>query len=629
MLVGHYQFVSQIGKGGMGVIYKCRHPILDKFVAIKMLRQCNLGEEAIRRFQLEAKAASKLNHPNLISVYDFGVTPDGHPYMVMDFLEGKTLYDTIREGRHFSLSEIIDIFVQCCDGLIEAHKNNVLHRDIKSSNIILTTSEDDAPRVKIVDFGIAKILRKDEAETLELTKTGDIFGSPLYMSPEQGGGNRRIDHRTDIYSLGCVLFETLTGAPPFLGTTAIETLLKHLTEAPPTLKAASLGKEFPPELESLVMRTLSKDPSDRPNSMVELRDELSKIKDVLNRSKPAIRIPEGVKDRVENLRLPWEILGFTFIAVLIVGIVALVVKLITPEPVKPVPPTLSDALSSPMSYSETQEENDQLRRIKAELQKAYNRRSAEILIKDLTLSRKQFELLSQAGWIQELTLLRCDNVSADGLQYLKRLKLRKLSIVDSDINDQGLAEISEFAHLTYLNINQTRNTSWNGLSKLAKLKNLRNLLIASTQCADSALEPLYALRDLRELDVSDNPLISDHSVEIISRTPSLSALHLRNTSITNEAARYFLNIEDLKLLDLSGNKSIGDPAMSDVARVKRLEHIWLNGTSVTGKGLLTLKGKKTLKSIQSTGLRKVTRAQWSELVQSLGAGTSLAEPIFE
>ena len=227
----NYELLGVIGEGGMGVVYKARQIHLNRLVAIKTLRTAGYSQQALKRFEREAKAASGLVHPNLITIRDYGVDNESQPYMIFDFIDGLTLSELIGREGQIEVDKALDVFIQLAKGLSYAHHRGVLHRDIKPSNIIISG---DYREVKIVDFGIAKVLDTVEGEQ-KLTQTGEIFGTPLYMSPEQSAG-KMLDARSDLYSLGCVLFEALTAIPPLVGESAITTIIKHQNEVPPTLR---------------------------------------------------------------------------------------------------------------------------------------------------------------------------------------------------------------------------------------------------------------------------------------------------------------------------------------------------------------------------------------------------------
>ncbi|MBS1957408.1 MAG: protein kinase [Cyanobacteria bacterium SZAS-4] len=279
MLGGKYKIISLLGSGGMGKVYWVSQVFLDTDFAMKVLDINRVFDDVqMRRFQFEAKAANSLSHPNLVKVHDFGLLDSNQPYLVMDKIEGTTLADHIRQKRELSLQEAAPLFEQICAGLAYAHEQGIVHRDIKPSNIILVaaTKPGSEGSVKILDFGIAKLASEEGGEMQQLTRTGEVFGSPLYMSPEQCSGSP-VDHRSDIYSLGCVLFEALTGTPPHMGANALRTMMLHQTESAPLLKQASLGKSFPPALEEIVKKMLHKSPDERYQKISQVADDLNAV----------------------------------------------------------------------------------------------------------------------------------------------------------------------------------------------------------------------------------------------------------------------------------------------------------------------------------------------------------------
>lgn len=272
-----YQVLSVLGTGGMGVVYLARHETMQTNVAIKMLRAQFAGDQtSVKRFTQEARAAGRLHHQNVITTYDHGFTPQGQPYIVMDCLQGKSLADEIKRLKGLPVDRVLHIFMQACDALDHAHKQGVIHRDLKPGNIMLINYEDDPDFVKVVDFGVAKIMPMNDqgVESQTLTQAGEVCGSPVYMSPEQCVG-QPLDRRADIYSMGIVLFEALTGRLPLIGKNMVETMHKHLNEAPPTFQQVRPDLYIPERVEAVVRKALSKRPEDRQQTMAALRQELN------------------------------------------------------------------------------------------------------------------------------------------------------------------------------------------------------------------------------------------------------------------------------------------------------------------------------------------------------------------
>lgn len=265
-----YLVESVLGKGGMSTVYKAKQTYMERIVALKLLHpQLVSDPTSVQRFSQEAKAAASLSHPNIITVYDFGITSTGEAYLVMDYLVGSSLSSILDMSGPIPEAEALDIFRQICRGLVHAHNKGIVHRDLKPANLVLTADDDGSVLVRIVDFGIAKILPSDGEASQGLTKTGDIFGSPLYMSPEQWTASK-LDYRSDIYSLGCVMYEILTGMPPFAGDTPMDTMNLHLNEPAPPFRETNPHVKISKELEQVVQTCLEKKVNHRYQTVSEV-----------------------------------------------------------------------------------------------------------------------------------------------------------------------------------------------------------------------------------------------------------------------------------------------------------------------------------------------------------------------
>ena len=286
-----YEIMSRLGHGGMGVIYKAKQKSDGVIVALKVLHPHLLNDlESKKRFEQEAAACQDLKHRNLITMLEFGFSKHGQPYMTMEYLEGKPLTDMIEKKGRLEVRKFINIFTQICDGLQHAHLKGVVHRDVKPSNVMIIQSEAGVDMAKILDFGIAK--RHVEENKDNLTPTGNVLGSPAYIAPEQCAG-AEADARADIYSLGCVMYEALTGRPPFVHDSAIKVLLMQLSELPQPLNVYVPDVEFPLELETIVMRCLEKDPNARYQNAAELGADLWTFAATGQRGIIPDSVPEG------------------------------------------------------------------------------------------------------------------------------------------------------------------------------------------------------------------------------------------------------------------------------------------------------------------------------------------------
>lgn len=271
-----YQIVNKLGAGNVGMVFRAKHLILDKFIAIKVLMNLQATENSdtnnstsssLMRFQREAKAAANLNHPNVITIHDFGIFRDSIPYMVMDLIEGETLSSYLKQ-KSLPLHEALLVLNQICDALIHAHGKNVMHRDLKPGNIMIV-NEDGQKRAILLDFGLAKFIQGDN---IAISVPGEALGTPAYMSPEQARGFA-VDHRSDFYSLGCIIYEMFCGQPPLIGKTAIETIMNRLNANRPELNDPVFAQY--PQIRLLLERLLDKDPENRPDSASDIKDYLT------------------------------------------------------------------------------------------------------------------------------------------------------------------------------------------------------------------------------------------------------------------------------------------------------------------------------------------------------------------
>lgn len=267
LIDGKYRILSPLGEGGMAVVYRANHVQMERTVVIKVMQGWLLSNRnSVERFERECKLTAKLNHPNIVSVYDVGAINGKEPYLVMEFINGESLADKIQKGGALPYATTANIIIQICRGLQEAHSNGIIHRDLKPDNVLLQHKSDRPDWVKIVDFGISNLVEGSK----RLTKTGRMVGTPEYIAPEQLK-DRPIDIRTDLYGIGVMMFEMLTGHVPFDGESAEAILMKHLLEDPPAMSEVKPDLPEPNLFQPIVDKLMRKDPDQRYQTATELR----------------------------------------------------------------------------------------------------------------------------------------------------------------------------------------------------------------------------------------------------------------------------------------------------------------------------------------------------------------------
>lgn len=279
---GRYLVRSLLGEGGMGTVYEAEHIALGRSVAVKVLHSAQaLKKEAIRRFEQEARAAGAIGHPNICGVTDLGALDDGSPYMVMERLVGETLADRVASERGLPFEDVIDILVQVLSGLVAAHEQRIVHRDIKPENVFLTARVGCPPLVKLLDFGVSKMMGDSPAgsrkEDLTLTRTGMVMGTPYYMAPEQARGERDVDARVDLYACGVIMYESLTGKRPFTAANYNALLMQILSGTPRS--ARDLRPALPVAYGAVIDKAMARKREDRYATAADFQRDLKRLRD--------------------------------------------------------------------------------------------------------------------------------------------------------------------------------------------------------------------------------------------------------------------------------------------------------------------------------------------------------------
>jgi tRNA A-37 threonylcarbamoyl transferase component Bud32 len=267
--IGNYRITAKLGEGGMGIVFLAEHPVIGKKVAMKAIHpELSRNAEVISRFMTEAKSVNQIGNEHIVDISDFGTTTGGEFYFVMEYLQGQAMADRLKDMTRLPPAQALNIASQVADALGASHQHGIIHRDLKPENIYLVTRGGSRDFVKVLDFGLAKLTQSDE-KVSHKTRTGSVMGTPFYMSPEQCEGKASIDQRADIYSLGVILFEMLTGKVPFGGEGYGEIIVKHITMPPPS--ARSITQELSPALDLILYRAMAKNRDERFQTMAEFQ----------------------------------------------------------------------------------------------------------------------------------------------------------------------------------------------------------------------------------------------------------------------------------------------------------------------------------------------------------------------
>jgi serine/threonine protein kinase len=643
-LQGTYEFIHEIASGGMGVLFKARHVQKGNFVAIKVLKGDRQQiTDHVKRFKQEAKAATKLHHPNIVTVHEFGFSEQSMPYIVMDFVEGIPLSAHIKQSGYIAIPEAMDICLQIADGLDHAHSRNVLHRDMKPSNIMLSPAQNAGHQVKIVDFGIAKMLDGEGGSLV--TQSGEVFGSPPYLSPEQALG-KKVDKRADVYSLGCMLFEMLTGKPPFMGDSAMSTIHMQIVDPPPTLAEAAKRNgfsnlAFSPVLEYIVQWMLAKDPQERYRTVNDVKADLEAFNSGRMQVPPnlppkgrrrslSIEMPKlanlGVPSAIEKLginansdptaslptitpgerqelkkltrsspdqplpvaqnvvnaatRAPADSTGGKLKVALIAGLALIPLGFLVFQLFAPVPP--APTVSETPDSILLVDDSD-----KVSLQER------DRLLQD----RIRQEMKHSHGTRCNLAGYQFGNPQA--LEVLQDCK--NVSYLHLERTDTKNKDIEYFKHmpLTDLNLADTNVAGSDYIEDLPKT--LAVLKFGGTRVGDTTVKQLQPMPDLHELDLSATD-VSDSGLAFLDKSPHLDNLNLsnnptnaQNMGITDAGIPALLKLAGLKTLNLS-ETSITDKGVMTLAPLK-LEYLYLNHDGISKAGLMALSGMHSLKEL--------------------------------
>lgn len=521
LLAGRYLLEKRLGEGGMGAVFQARDRKLERTVAVKTLLSATMTDEDLVRFQREARVASNIDHPNVVKIYDFGLDQESNqPYLVMEYLTGETLKSWLSEN-HPDDFLIMSIVKQIAAGMAAVHKAGIVHRDLKSSNVIITADEHGEPLARLLDFGAARALR---GESQNLTLDGMIVGTPRYLSPEQAQG-LDVDERSDIYSLGCIAYEMFSGRPPFEGETAMDTISMHITEEAPTF--AELGirvdKAIDREIEALIRKMIAKDPGDRVQSMEEL------IRAIAGFENLEVESVVPAERRVE----PWK----TAVQVALVVILSVVPVLLFLE-------SRSRASSGSSSSASSKGEPEKAVVDEGKSDAFTSRSFEEHLLVDsgapekarsfLYINPEESEILQEcADSNMKIPIFMADNVmlSDRDLDSLVKLEPTWLLLSRTALGDAQLETLSRCPSIETLKFYSNPRITRAGLRSLAALPRLANLSVRACNIDDRCLDEINKMKGLTALDLEYNPKITSRGLMKLAELPALEVVSVYDTGI--------------------------------------------------------------------------------------------------
>lgn len=580
-----YETLGELGRGGMGVVLRCRDNQLLRDVAVKIL-SWNISSKDAVRFHKEAIALAKMKHPNILTILDFGQSNSNELYIVLELLSGENLADLIASGEEISLDEALSTFIQLCDGLAHAHGRDILHRDIKPSNVFLERTASGDLKPVITDFGLAKLLSEDQ----HLTKTGVGIGSPPYMSPEQANG-QTVDERSDIYSLGCLMFEMLTGEPPFLGETIPQTLLLHVNSPVPKLSDKTQGKTYSDELEKIIARCLQKDADRRYQTVSALRTDLMNYRSSLFANDQAeiensgiYRPSSAFLESITPVSAPETssrslILWMSLVAITGLALFGWFV---------------SNSLTKPEDFK-IQDGNKVVTTYKDDpsIDRALNDGDPWKHIQGPDW-RKKFKELRNTALLEDRKMnllpmyIDADDtgLNDDDLSSIDFIPIRGLRLNGTQITDKGLESLKDEGSLKEIYLVKTRVTDA-GIRNLKNLPHLTYIHLDNTAVTDETIKSLSTCPEISTISLKFCNKIKGSSLDSLARSVVYTSIALPYTSTEHKNLKKLRSVR-VEGLDLAG-LNLTDSDLDSISGIRNVIVLNItNNPKITGKGLLKL-----------------------------------------
>ncbi len=659
-----YEFLGVTGSGGVATVYKAMSRKLGRLVAVKVLQSGINQERAAETFLKEARAASKLNHPNVVTVQDFGQTIDGRQFLVTEWIEGITLGQHVSRKGRLPVETAQEVFSQVLDGLSHAHNRGVIHRDIKPNNIMLARGNGGGWTVKIIDFGTAKEIDNEG----EVTRAEDLACSPFYMSPEQATGEK-IDLRSDLYSVGCSIFESLTGRTPFVGR-SLSVVMRHQLEDPPSLRQGSGGAIFPHAMEVCVAKLLAKEPARRYKSAEEAKEALhskAERKALRTRTRSLsfeFAIPV-TKAAATSKKFQWMVFGGC-LASLVIG-ASFIAPLIPQsgiagagnKPAKPVATPSPFQKNTDTRYSDTWSDasgnehelpNDQplssldpkgvtglalghgytTKRAGTEqideASKSYAQNRLvglenfphlrHLVILSVPVSE---EVVKKIANLNDLTTLTFGDtrVPKNTVSILSSLtKLRSLEIEGASLSPLPLDGLSKLKNLTWISFD---DTAIGDATSFVQLDRLNTLSMIRSQVTDKGLANISEIPNLHTLIVHENKSITPKGCTKIIQSKSLNSLIVGYSHFGDAGVKVLCESDTISALDLTRGVGITDKSVPHLLKMKALHKVDLTGTDISEQAIEKLRtGKENLEVKYTPNILEIQEVLPSDRELELG-----------
>jgi serine/threonine protein kinase len=564
--IDRFKPVRELGRGASGAVYLCIDRFLGTYVAVKTLH--HLSAEQLLGFQQEARAISRLTHPNIVKILDFGATPSGIPYMVLEHIKGEDLSTFVQQRGMLNIEQIVQVVSSVCDALSYSHAKDIFHRDLKPSNMLIVESGGKLA-AKLVDFGVARV--KFETTSPPILEGTSIIGTPAYMSPDQMRGIS-FDRRSEVYSLGCILFELLTGQQIYSGETVMEIVSAHVNSPIPNLSEVASTRNYPERLNFIVERCLAKEPEDRYQSMGEVKNDLENLMRDLR---------GGTADDDVSGNVDSNSSGGDYSSALQH---AMRTKTIEPSEasVEPKSKPKSDAaaigavvgfilLCALGLFLSNPNPEHAVRNGKTVDQKILESSSSPATLQNALLETK-FQINQFDGNHWTFNLGEVNDAALDELFHAKNLNDSKRLWFDQGYISPG------------------------GLLKLRPL-GVVAFAIIGLELSGRHLESLAQLTTLKALRLFENPRLEDKHLAILAGMPNLTELFIRNDAITDEGVASLGAMNNLKFLSLDRCKKLTDRSLDTIEKMTSLERLSMTETGLSMKGVHRIAKMKNLKTI--------------------------------